>query len=56
MLRLLMDGRPNKVIAQAMGITIGTVKQHQHNVHHKLHIRGRAALAVWAVTHPVELG
>ena len=41
LLELLRDGLLYKEIAEAMGITIGTVKQHIHKIYKKLHVTNR---------------
>ena len=53
-LELLADGFPNKVIADRLGLTDGTVRWHLRHVYHKLHVRSRteAALKYRAATGP----
>lgn len=41
LLRLLADGLLYKEIADRMGITVGTVKQHIHRIYGKLHVQNR---------------
>jgi len=41
-LRLLAKGLPNKTIAQELLVSVATVKNHVHNILHKLNIRGRS--------------
>jgi DNA-binding NarL/FixJ family response regulator len=48
-LRLVVDGLRNKEIAAELGISENTVKFHLKNTVEKLHVRGRAELAVRAV-------
>ncbi len=40
-LTLLVDGMPNKLIAEALGITEGTVKQHLKSLYKRLNVRNR---------------
>ena len=40
-LRLLSEGLLYKEIADRMGLTIGTVKQHIHRMYEKLHVQNR---------------
>jgi DNA-binding NarL/FixJ family response regulator len=48
-LELLVDGKSNQEIAQALVITINTVKTHLSNILAKLHLQNRVQLAVYAV-------
>jgi two-component system, NarL family, nitrate/nitrite response regulator NarL len=43
--RLVARGLPNKRIAGRLGIEVGTVKIHLHNIYQKLQISGRSRLA-----------
>jgi DNA-binding CsgD family transcriptional regulator len=43
---LLMEGKSNRQIAQALGIAEATVKKHLHHVYRKLGVRSRALLIV----------
>jgi DNA-binding NarL/FixJ family response regulator len=45
-LELLADGFPNKVIADRLGLTDGTVRWHLRHVFHKLHVRSRTEAAL----------
>ncbi|MBV8703420.1 MAG: response regulator transcription factor [Acetobacteraceae bacterium] len=47
-LDLLGRGLPNKVIAHELGMSLGTVKVHVHNIMAKLKVRNRTAAAVAA--------
>ena len=47
-LDLLGRGLPNKVIAYELGMSLGTVKVHVHNIMAKLKVRNRTAAAVAA--------
>ena len=40
-LTLLVDGMPNKLIAEALGITEGTVKQHLKSLYKRLDVKNR---------------
>ncbi|MFQ8432939.1 LuxR C-terminal-related transcriptional regulator [Amaricoccus sp. W119] len=42
-LRLLAEGRRNREIAEAFGISVGTTKWHVHNIYQKLEVNGRTA-------------
>jgi two-component system, NarL family, nitrate/nitrite response regulator NarL len=48
-LRLVAEGRPNKVIARELGITEQTVKFHMNNVFRKLSLTNRTEAARWAI-------
>lgn len=50
-LQALADGAPNKVIAQRLNITEGTVKVHVKAVLRKIRVKNRTQAAVWAVKH-----
>lgn len=50
-LKSIATGSSNKVIAQKLGITEGTVKVHVKNLLHKLGLRSRVEAAVWALEH-----
>jgi two-component system nitrate/nitrite response regulator NarL len=41
---LICNGLPNKLIANQLGLTVGTVKQHVHNILLKLKVHRRAQL------------
>lgn len=49
-LRCLMDGKSNKVIARQLQITEATVKVHVKAVLRKLHVANRTQAAIWAFT------
>jgi DNA-binding NarL/FixJ family response regulator len=44
-------GLGNRAIAEALGVTTGTVKIHLHNVYEKLELNGRFSLMAWAREH-----
>ena len=48
-LELLVEGRSNNEIADALTITTNTVKSHLSNILAKLHLQNRVQLAVYAV-------
>jgi RNA polymerase sigma factor (sigma-70 family) len=48
-LELVVDGKTNKEIAEALVITENTVKNHLSNILDKLHLQNRIQLAVYAV-------
>jgi two-component system nitrate/nitrite response regulator NarL len=41
-------GLGNRAIAEALGVSTGTVKIHLHNVYEKLELNGRFSLMAWA--------
>jgi DNA-binding NarL/FixJ family response regulator len=45
-LELLANGFPNKIIADRLGLTDGTVRWHLRHVYHKLHVRSRTEAAI----------
>ena len=47
-LRLLIEGDSNKVIARKLEITDGTVKVHLRTIFHKLKVESRLQAARWA--------
>ncbi len=50
-LRLLAGGRPAPAIARELGISVNTVRRHIANLSEKLGVRGRVALARYAIEH-----
>lgn len=48
-LRCLVDGDPNKIIARRLGITEATVKIHVKGILRKLHVLNRTQAAIWVV-------
>ncbi len=50
-LRCLAHGNPNKVIANELNITEGTVKVHIKAVFKKIRARNRTEAAIWALNH-----
>ncbi|HIJ21714.1 MAG: two-component system response regulator NarL [Gammaproteobacteria bacterium] len=48
-LRLVMDGKSNKVVARQLDISDGTVKVHMKNILKKLQLKTRVEAAVWAI-------
>ena len=46
-LELVSEGATNKEIAERLYISVGTVKNHIHNILEKLHLRNRAQLAAY---------
>jgi HD-GYP domain-containing protein (c-di-GMP phosphodiesterase class II) len=47
--RLLAQGRPNKQIARALGITVKTVDNHVQRIYAKAGVSSRSAATVWAM-------
>jgi DNA-binding CsgD family transcriptional regulator len=52
-LRLLVDGRTNQEIAQALSISHHTAANHVANIMSKLGLESRTAAAAWAVRHGI---
>lgn len=50
---LVCEGRPNTEVAQALGLSPGTVRIHLHNIYTKLGVRNRTALAALILNEPV---
>ncbi len=50
-LRCLLHGQSNKVIARQLGITEATVKVHLKAVLRKLNVSNRTQAAIWAISH-----
>ena len=50
-LRRLMQGEPNKIIARQFDITEATVKAHIKAILRKICVRNRTQAAVWAQSH-----
>jgi two-component system nitrate/nitrite response regulator NarL len=50
-LRLLMSGASNKVIARQLAITEATVKVHNKAILRKIRVQNRTQAAVWAHNH-----
>ncbi len=48
-LRYVMTGEPNKIIARKLGISDGTVKVHMKHILKKLQLKTRVEAAIWAV-------
>ena len=48
-LRLLVEGQPNRVIAEELGIDLATVKKHVGTLMRKVGVKNRIALSVQAV-------
>jgi DNA-binding NarL/FixJ family response regulator len=48
-LKLLVDGHPNRVIAEELGIDVATVKKHVGTLMRKVGVKNRIALSVQAV-------
>ena len=49
--RLLVQGRPNRQIAEALGLDETTVKAHLSRLMRKLNVRNRIALSMQALHH-----
>jgi predicted ATPase/DNA-binding CsgD family transcriptional regulator len=48
-LRLIVDGKSDREIAQTLSISSGTASRHVANILHKLDVRTRSAAAAWAI-------
>jgi len=53
-LRMLMEGASNKVIARRLVITESTVKVHMKAILRKLRLQNRTQAAIWARNHVSE--
>ncbi|MCR8643818.1 response regulator transcription factor [Paenibacillus sp. N1-5-1-14] len=52
-LRLIGEGRSNKEIADQLGLSVGTVKNHVSQIMDKLELRDRTQLAIYAIQNNV---
>ena len=52
-LRLLVEGLPNKLIARRLGISEKTVKAHLTNIFQRLDVTDRTQAALWAQRHGI---
>ncbi len=52
-IRLIGEGRSNQEIANELGLSLGTVKNHVSQVMDKLELRDRTQLAIYAIRHNV---
>ncbi|GKU78932.1 response regulator transcription factor [Paenibacillus sp. L3-i20] len=52
-LRHIGEGRSNREIAEQLGLSIGTVKNHVSQIMEKLELRDRTQLAIYAIKHNV---
>jgi DNA-binding NarL/FixJ family response regulator len=50
-LEMLVDGRPNREIAEPLGIEVRTVKAHMATLMRKVGVRNRIALSSYALSH-----
>ncbi len=48
-LKMVVEGKSNKDIGEALVIAESTVKRHLHNILHKLHVKNRAEAAAYSV-------
>jgi DNA-binding CsgD family transcriptional regulator len=56
-LRLVADGLPNKAVAQALGVSGETVKDHLKHIYAKLSVQSRTeAAAYWFREHDQHTG
>jgi two-component system nitrate/nitrite response regulator NarL len=55
-LRHLSQGRPNKVIAQEVGIAEATVKVHVKSILSKIGVINRTQAAIWAMNNGLLIG
>jgi DNA-binding NarL/FixJ family response regulator len=53
-LSLLAQGKTNAEIAQALGASVGTVKNHVHNIMAKLRVQSRGEAVAWAWRHGID--
>lgn len=54
-LHCIARGMSNQEIAQAIAITVGTVKRHTNNIYSKLNVRNRLQALVYAQAHNILL-
>lgn len=54
-LRLIIKGEPNKIIAFELHLSEGTVKEYLFRFFKKVGVTNRTALAVWGVDNPAAL-
>jgi two-component system nitrate/nitrite response regulator NarL len=50
-LRGVVDGAPNKIIAQRLQITEATVKVHVKTILRKISVKNRTQVAMWGAKH-----
>jgi two-component system nitrate/nitrite response regulator NarL len=48
---MVAQGLRNKIIAERLSISEGTVKIHLHNIYEKVKVNGRLELVLWAQEH-----
>ena len=49
--QLIARGCSNRTIAETLVVSIKTIETHVKNIFRKLHVTGRAEVAVWAERH-----
>jgi two-component system nitrate/nitrite response regulator NarL len=54
-LKALVTGKPNKMIAHALGVTESTVKVHLKTILRKIRVANRTQAAIWAVNNGMML-
>ena len=54
-LHLLAQGRPNKLVASALGISVRTAEAHRANIMHKLDCHSLSDLVLYAVREKIVL-
>ena len=52
-MRLVGKGAKNREIADELGLSIGTIKNHVSQIMYKLDLRDRTQLAIYAIRHNV---
>jgi non-specific serine/threonine protein kinase len=52
-LRLIVDGKTDRQIADELFISSGTASRHVANILHKLDVKSRSAAAAWAIRHEI---
>lgn len=52
-MRLVGEGRSNREIAEALALSVGTVKNHISQIMDKIEVRDRTQLAIYAIRHNI---
>ena len=52
-IRVMASGLPNKLMVDDLGISINTINTHIQNICHKLEVRSKAEILLWAMKHHI---